>query len=258
MNRRQFLVSAAVTSVTSTLEAAPSRPSIIELSYVRMRNTTDSMVQRTSDFLQKAYIPALQRAGAKQVGAFTYVIGQGNPSTVLLAEYADAASWENAGGRMRDDKDFQKTAASYYSGPLQYVRRETVVLRGFPTMPAVEMPPAREGAKNHIFELRTYESNNQRSLARKIRMFDEGEIAIFRKVGMIPVFFGEALAASNMPQLTYMLAYNDMEARDKAWAAFGSHPEWNKMKSEPGASDAEIVSNISNAILRPLPFSSIR
>ena len=50
-------------------------------------------------------------------------------------------------------------------------------------------------------------------------MFDEGEIAIFRKVGMIPVFFGEALAGGNLPQLTYLLAYDDMAARDKSWAA---------------------------------------
>ena len=77
-------------------DAADPKPSIIELSFIRMRNTQDSMVQRTNDFLAKSYVPALQRAGAKQVGAFTYVIGEGNPSTCWLTEYADAASWENA------------------------------------------------------------------------------------------------------------------------------------------------------------------
>jgi hypothetical protein len=30
------------------------------------------------------------------------------------------------------------------------------------------------------------------------------------------------------------------------------------LRAQPGLSDAEIVSNISNAILRPLPFSPIR
>ena len=37
-------------------------------------------------------------------------------------------------------------------------------------MPNMEVPSARSESKTHIFELRTYESNNQRSLARKIRM----------------------------------------------------------------------------------------
>ena len=156
------------------------------------------------------------------------MIGEGNPSTVLATEYADASTWESSGQKLRDDKDLVKAADAFYSGPLQYVRRETVILRGFPSMPNMEVPSARSESKTHIFELRTYESNNQRSLARKIRMFDEGEIAIFRKVGMIPVFFGEAMAGRNLPQLTYMLAYDDLTAREKSWSAFVSHPEWNE------------------------------
>ena len=51
--------------------AAETKPSILELCNIRMRNTQDSMAQRTNDFLSKSYIPALQRAGAKRVGAFT-------------------------------------------------------------------------------------------------------------------------------------------------------------------------------------------
>jgi hypothetical protein len=46
--------------------------------------------------------------------------------------------------------------------------------------------------------------------------------------------------------------------RDKAWAAFGQDPDWQRMRALPGLSDAEIVSNISNAILRPLAGSDIR
>ena len=49
-----------------------------------------------------------------------------------------------------------------------------------------------------------------------------------------------------------------LTARDKAWRAFGSDPDWQKLRATPGLSDAEIVNNISNMILRPLPFSPIR
>jgi hypothetical protein len=61
-----------------------------------------------------------------------------------------------------------------------------------------------------------------------------------------------------MPCLTYMLSYDDLAARDRLWKAFGSDPEWQKLRATPGLSDAEIVSNINNTILRPLPFSTIR
>jgi hypothetical protein len=55
-----------------------------------------------------------------------------------------------------------------------------------------------------------------------------------------------------------MLAYPDMAGRDKVWSAFGADPDWRKLRSQPGYSDAEIVSNISNVILRPAAGSEIR
>jgi hypothetical protein len=260
MNRRQFLAASAGGSFALTVagNAADNKPSIFELCNIRMRNTQNGMAQTTNDFLSKSYIPALQRAGAKRVGAFTNLIGEGNPATVLLTEYPDAASWESASRKLREDKELLKASDAFYSAGLPYVRKEIVVLRGFASIPGIELPNARSDGKTHVFELRTYESNDQRTLTRKIRMFEEGEIALFRKLGMKPLFFGEALAGPNLPQLTYMLVFDDLTAREKAWSAFVSSPEWNKMKNEPGVSDGEIVSNISNSILRPQPFSAIR
>jgi hypothetical protein len=75
---------------------------------------------------------------------------------------------------------------------------------------------------------------------------------------MLTVFFGQTIVGSRMPNLSYMLAYSDLAARDKTWAAFSADPEWQKLRSTPGLADADIVNNISNAILRPLAFSPIR
>ena len=55
-------------------------------------------------------------------------------------------------------------------------------------------------------------------------MFGEGEVAVFRKSGMQPVFFGEALVGPKLPRLSYMLAYPDMAGHDKAWAHIGARP----------------------------------
>jgi hypothetical protein len=89
-------------------------------------------------------------------------------------------------------------------------------------------------------------------------MFESGEAGVFRRLGMSPVFFGQAMVGHNLPSLTYMLAFDDLAARERLWRAFGSDPEWQKLRAQPGLSDAEIVSNISSVILRPLAFSPIR
>jgi hypothetical protein len=89
-------------------------------------------------------------------------------------------------------------------------------------------------------------------------MFESGEIGIFERLGMRPVFFAETIVGARMPNLVYMLSFDDLASREKLWKAFGSDPEWQKMRSAPGNSDAEIVSNISVSLLQPLPFSLIR
>ena len=75
-------------------------------------------------------------------------------------------------------------------------------------------------------------------------MFNKAEIAIFRRTGLRPVFFGETLVGSGMPSLTYMLTFENMEERTRNWAAFVADPEWKKLSTTPGYTDPEIVSNI--------------
>lgn len=87
-------------------------------------------------------------------------------------------------------------------------------------------------------------------------MFNEGgEIGIFRRVGMNPVLFGQSLAGTLLPNLTYMLAFDSPAAMDGAWLKFRADPEWIKLKDDPAYKDT--VSNISNFVLRPLPGSQI-
>lgn len=240
------------------LAAADGKPGIIELRRVQLRNTPDAMARRTQEFLEKAYVPALKRSGATVVGAFNSVIAMESPFILLVSAFPDLGAWESATQKVQSDSDTAKFRDEYYSGPLQYVREEVTLLRGFPGFPTVQVPPAKQGGGSRVFEVRRYESNNPRSLARKIRMFDEGEHALFAKLGMVNVFFGQTIAGADMQNLTYMVGFDDLAHREKAWGAFGSSPEWKKISSQPGVSDAEVVSNISNSIVRPLSFSGIR
>ena len=240
------------------LESAESKNAVIELRRYRLRNTTDAMVQRTNDYIGKALIPALQRGGFGPVGAFMSLIAPDGPFVLLVTQFANIAAWEGHQQKLAGDAELTKAREGYYAGALQYTRIESSLLRGFPTMPGIEVPKPLADGKTRVFELRTYESNTPRTLARKVKMFDDGEIGLFRKLGMAPVFFGETIVGANMPNLTYMLAFDDLASREKAWNAFGSSPEWAKMKSQPGLSDPEIVSNISNTMLRPMGTSQIR
>ncbi len=256
MQRRTFLCFAGA---ALPLPAAAAKKAVFVLTSIRMRQGPDRQAERTAEFLATAFVPAMKRAGAGPVGLFGNLIGEQSPTIHALVSYPSLAGLEEAIDKLAQDPEYQKRAEAYYSAPgLAYQRLHSSLLRAFDSMPAIEAPPTAGRQAARIFELRTYESNNLLTLRRKIKMFDDGEIAIFRRLGMSPVFFGQTLIGGNMPSLTYMLAFDSLAAREKAWQAFAQDPEWQKMRLQPGLGDAEIVSNISNSILRPLPGSDIR
>ena len=80
---------------------------------------------------------------------------------------------------------------------------------------------------------------------------------MFEKAGFWQVFYGDTLIGSRMPNLTYMLGFEDLADRNKKWQAFGSAPEWKKLSSLPRYNFEEIVSNITNVILSPTSYSQI-
>jgi hypothetical protein len=163
-------------------------------------------------------------------------------------------------GRLADDAEFQKAGAEFLNAPADdpaFVRVDSSLMVAFEGMPRLEVPSFPGGGQSRLFELRTYESHSQKANDKKVEMFNRGEIAIFRHAGFQPVFYGQGVIGTRLPSLTYMLAAENAEARDRGWSAFGADPEWKKLRNMPGYSDAEIVGDISNVLLRAAPYSQI-
>ena len=264
MTRRSFIPSvAAMAAGVASQEgsaAEGSKPNvIIELRRIQQRNGPDNMRQRAMDFMEKHALPAYQRAGAGPVGFFQASIGPETPFLLQLVTYPSLAAVEQVQAKMKADAAFTSALeASNTQAGLNYVRIDSSLLRAFDGFPTVEAPSGVGKRPSRIFEVRQYESNNLSTLRKKVQMFNDGEIGVFKRLGMQPVFFGETIIGQRQPNLCYMLSYEDLTGREKAWKAFGGDPEWKKLREMPGFSDAEIVSNITNYIVSPLPFSPIR
>ncbi len=211
-------------------------------------------------FYSEAAIPAFNRAGVERVGVFSLAVGPESPAMYVLLTHKSLESVAATTDRLLADAEYIKAGADFINAPSaspSYVRVDSSLMAAFAGMPKLEVPAVGAGNKTRIFELRTYESHSRKANKKKIEMFNRGEIAIFRRNGVQPVFFGETLIGSRLPNLTYMVAFENQAAHDKNWAAFGADPEWKKLRSAPGYADAEIVSNISNVFLRPASYSQI-
>jgi hypothetical protein len=217
--------------------------------------------RRLADYLQNAAIPALNRAGHTPVGAFEVVAGVPGPTLFLLTPLPSLETLGAIEGKLQADEPYLKAAAPYLDATAAdppYVRQETTLLAAFPKFPRLVLPAATAAKGPRLFELRTYESPSEKAHLAKVKMFSElGEIEIFKRVGLTPVFFSRTLAGPRMPSLVYMLVHDNMAAREKSWDAFRNDPEWKKVSSTPGFSDADIVSNITTLYLRPAAYSQI-
>jgi hypothetical protein len=137
------------------------------------------------------------------------------------------------------------------------VRMESSLMLAFEGKPRLTVPPATAQHGSRLFELRTYESPSDQDHRRKVEMFNSGEFDVFEKAGFWQIFYGDTLIGPRLPNLTYMLGFEDLAARDMHWKAFGSAPEWKKLSSSPRYNFEEIVSSITNLILSPTSYSQI-
>lgn len=268
MQRRDFLAAAATSALgvalsrTSSAADAPQSKALIELRNYHFASPEKQ--QAYEKFIGQIEIPALNRAGINPVGVFK-LLTKDNPGLKLAGEDTDlyvviphktAESLITLEDRLGADEAYQKAGAELLVTPQKqpaFVRYESRLLSAFDMFPQVEAPTT---SPSRLIQLRTYESHSRERARKKLEMFQQGsEIPIFKRCGMNGVFFGECLIGDKMPNLTYMLSFEDDEAQKKAWAAFGKDPDWKKLSKNEQYKDA--VSHITNLLLRPCEGSQI-
>jgi hypothetical protein len=206
------------------------------------------------NFMSKALIPTLNRLGVKKVGAF-FEMSKSEPSKLyLLIPYASFNDYVRINEALKSDKAFIDASAEYTKIPVEqpvYSRYHSSLMTAFDGLPQMIAPASGP----RIFELRTYEGYSEDAVRRKIKMFNDEEFVIFNRVKLNPVFFGEVIAGPNLPALTYMITFKNMEERDLAWKAFGGDPDWQRILKDPQY--ANTVSKIYKTFLEPLPYSQV-
>jgi hypothetical protein len=266
IDRRSLLAGAALsgmaiasTEARAQLGTAAAPPEIYELRTYRLVN--GPMKARLDTYLKDAFIPAARRAGCGPVGVFTVAIGSGTPAVHVLVPHPSIADFLAMPEKLAADARYVSAAAPFANAtPASpaYASLDVKLMRAFPHFPRVEVPEAAADNKARIFELRTYSSHNEKAGATKIAMFDTGgEIALFRRTGLKPVFFAQDLTGPTVPSLTYLLTFPDMATREQNWRTFGTDPAWHRLITTPGLTDPEITTGIDNAILSPTPYSQI-
>jgi hypothetical protein len=263
MRRRDFIAAAGLGLHGLAGVAQGGAPSGKELYELRLYSFASAGKRDAFDaFLKEAAVPALNGIGIAPVGVFLMRPDENRgakmspESLYVLLPHKTPESVLSMTERLSWDDRLVAAGSPVLEAPKDdpaYTRFESSLLLAFDGMPRIAVPSKAAG---RILQLRIYESHSVERHVKKVEMFNAGgEIEIFLRTGLNPVFFGQAVIGSKLPNLTYMLGFDSLEAKDAAWKAFGADPAWKRLRSDEAYRDT--VSNITNLILRPAASSQI-
>ena len=107
-----------------------------------------------------------------------------------------------------------------------------------------------------IYELRTYETFNHNRKAfterfekHALRLMDRYN---FKVIGCWDEVIGD------MQNFVYLLAWDDMNSRQKSWGKFNADQEWSEIKQQTHKDHGQLVWKTHNKILQPTNFSPLK
>lgn len=196
---------------------------------------TKAQESRVDKYLQDAYLPALHRAGIKDIGVFKPIAKDSLEQLVYVyIPFKKIDQFLGLENTLKKDGQYQSAGKEYLESvynDVPYMRIESILLQAFNAMPKPKAPSLTSVKRERVYELRSYESATENLSLNKIGMFNDKEVEIFTNLNFNAVFYGQVISGPRMPNLMYMTTFNNRQDRDQHWAAFG--PEYKKISGLP-------------------------
>lgn len=108
-----------------------------------------------------------------------------------------------------------------------------------------------------FYELRQYQVAPGRMPA-LLERFRDHTVRLFTKHGIKSIGYWTYSIGGPNDTLIYLVAFESMEQREKAWDAFRADQEWAKIRAESEKGGGPIVIKVTNQMLAPTVFSPLQ
>jgi NIPSNAP protein len=257
MDRRTF----ATTLAGIAAAAAPARSAetgrrtkLYTLETFQLKNGTQA--GRMHDWLGNTALPKLAKIHAGPQIALEAVISPHTPQLVLMLGFSSFEDLMSTREKMAADKDLAATRQKLDEGSEPPFESQSVTLLESAAYAPEIVPEKRD--KPRFFELRVYHSPTRNQLRLVHERFAGPETKIFAKSGIHPVLYTSTLFGPNMPNLTYLIPFDSLGAREKAWDTFGADPDWVKARKESIDKGGQIVAVAEVSIYKATPYSPVK
>lgn len=255
----KFTLTLLAVVLTFMTQAKPPKQEFYEIRIYQLNNADQE--KRLDAYLKDALLPALHKAGSSKVGVFKPV---GNDTAAirkvyLVIPYKSLSDLDAIDTKLTKDNAYATAGADYINAAhdnTPYTRYSRIILKAFSGHPQLTPPQLTGDRSERVYELRSYEGPTEKYYRKKVDMFVKGnEIEIFDRLKFNPVFYGEVLAGTAMPNLMYMTSFDNKQSRDEHWKAFGEDPAWKKLSGDKQYDNT--VSHMDITFLTPTEYSDL-
>ncbi len=234
----------------------PGKRRVFTLENYYLKNGTQ--MARIQDYIAKAALPALSRVHAGPKIVLEALVASHMPQVAVILGFQSTDELWSVRSKVAGDGELLKACEAWEDHSEQpYEHYSTSLLEATDYCPEVRND-TEPRSTSRIFELRVYHSPTWRQLRALHERFAGPEIKIFHRVGVHPILYSSMTFGQNMPNLTYLIPFEDLAAREKAWNAFAADPEWVKVRKESIDRHGQISSVIQIALYRSAVCSPIR
>jgi hypothetical protein len=251
MQRRTFV--GALGGLGLAAAATDKRTGFYLVEHFNLKSGTQ--LPRLHDFISQALLPALNKVHSGPKIYLEALIAPQLPHLTAIYGYSSLEEMWGVHTKLFADETIGKAVETLESGPgPAFESLDSLIVEAADYSPEIKS----DSTTPHIFELRVYHSPTWKQLAALHERFRGPEIKIFHRSGIHPILYGSTVIGPNVPNLTYLIPFADLAAREKAWAAFGADPDWQKVRKESVEKSGEIVSNIQVSFYKSTPYSPVR
>jgi len=256
LDRRQFLSGLpALMPAAAAAADAPARTSLYAFEQFFLEQ--GSQPTRIHDFFSKALLPSLDRVHKGPRIFLEAVMAPHMPQVAAILGLQSAEQVFSIGKALFADKEFIRAFDQWEAGEPPYVSANAALFEATDFSPEIAAPDKPPSTPRY-FELRSYHSPTSRQAKLLQERFAGAEIKIFHRAGVNPILYATTVFGVNRPSLNYLIPFDSLAAREKAWAAFAADEEWVRVRKESIDRGGQLsaVQNIS--IWRATPYSPIR
>ncbi len=217
-----------------------------------------TQLPRLHQYLEKSALPALGKIHQGPKIVLEAQIAPHTPQVILVLGFQSVEEFWSVRGKLNQDKELEKAFETWQTGPeAPFESQSNALLEATDYSPeVVPLDPPPKAPR--IFELRVYHAPSWPHLKFLHERFAGPETKIFARNGVHPIFYTSCVIGPNMPNLTYVIPFENLAAREKAWNAFGADPEWVKVRQESIDQHGQMTANNQISIYRAAPYSPVR